>query len=219
MLPLLLLSANPAFAAHDDTTLSYLRVTVIDVNGAEVTIRVESRGWDSTQIPFARLGRQFYLDASPPTYSLNSWTNGGVPPAIEWGDGETIANTYLSFTNTVPIRGGADVLRWASREFTHTYDAPGEYTIRVFGSNRYVPNSPAEYPITYGNTFSTTSPGTQAARGGKGGFKSGLQPIGITNTAEVEVGASILEVPVGSGWGLGLLGLLLAGVGVVVLRR
>lgn len=219
---LILVAAPTASAGHDDTSLVALRVTVSDVSGAMVTIDVTARGLDSSELSSARLGRDFFYDHDTSTSALDHWTNAGVPPAVDWGDGNTIANTAIPKTNYSPATptSGRIISSYAG-QFSHTYAAPGVYTIRVFGTNVYADGGEGgSYYITSGNTFSTSTPGIAYNSGTttNTSWRSGLVPIGITDTSMVTVSASALEIPTASTVGLVLLGLVLAGGGLFVLR-
>ena len=71
-----------SFANSDDTTLRGLRVTVTTISDFDVTIQVAGQGSDSSLLPSARLGSEFFYDYT--YYSgLNNWID-VAPPAIDW---------------------------------------------------------------------------------------------------------------------------------------
>jgi len=222
LLAALIVAAAPtARAGHDDTTLVALRVTVSNVSGSMVTIDVTARGIDSSELSSAPLGRDFFYDHEISTSALDHWTNAGVPPAIDWGDGMIVANTALpktDYSSSTPTSGRP--ISFFAGQFMHTYAAPGVYTIRVFGTNVYANSTEESYTITSGNTFSTSTPGIAFNSGTSTdtSFASGLVPIGITDTAMATVSPILSEIPTASTVGLLLLGLALAGGGLLVLR-
>jgi len=181
---IVVLGTGVAVANHDETTLRGLRVTVTSVNDFDVTIDVAGQGSDSSVLPSARLGSQFFYDY---TYypGLNNWTN-SVPPAVDWGDGSSIPNIGVPFTGTNAANGTITF----RGQFMHTYAAPGDYTIRSFGTNVYIASylTPS-VAVLSGNLFSARSPGvvynsgtfTNTAR------FTGTDPIGLTTTAMVSV--------------------------------
>jgi hypothetical protein len=218
---LILVAAPTARAGHDDTSLVALRVTVSDVSGTMVTIDVAARGIDSSALSSAPLGRDFFYDHDTGTSALDHWTNAGVPPAIDWGDGMIVANTALpktDYSSSTPTSGRT--ISFFAGQFMHTYAAPGVYTIRVFGTNVYANSTDESYTITSGNTFSTSTPGIAFNSGTstEPSWAYGLVPIGITDTSMVTVSAAVLEIPTASTVGLVLLGLALAGGGFFLLR-
>ena len=197
-------------ANRDDTTLFGLRVTVKSVNDFDVTIEVAGQGSDSAALPSARLGSEFFYDYRYYP-GLNSWTN-AVPPAIDWGDGSSIANVGIPYTGTNAANGTTTF----DGQFMHTYAAPGNYTIRSFGTNiRIATVATPSASVLSGNLFSTLSPGviynqgtyTNTAR------STGTVPIGLTNTATVSVPAVVnVGGAGGGGGGCGLIGIELIAV-------
>jgi hypothetical protein len=173
-----------SFANSDDTTLRGLRVTVTTISDFDVTIQVAGQGSDSSLLPSARLGSEFFYDYT--YYSgLNNWID-VAPPAIDWGDGNSIPNVGVPFTGANAVNGTTTF----NGQFMHTYSAPGNYTIRSFGTNIYLASyrSPS-VAVLSGNLFSALSPGvvynsgtfTNTAR------FTGTVPIGLTTTAVVTV--------------------------------
>jgi len=207
---IVVLGTGVAVANHDETTLRGLRVTVTSVNDFDVTIDVAGQGSDSSVLPSARLGSQFFYDY---TYypGLNNWTN-SVPPAVDWGDGNSIPNIGVPFTGTNAANGTVTF----RGQFMHTYAAPGDYTIRSFGTHIYIGTyTTPSATVLSGNLFSVLSPGvvynsgtyTNTAR------STGTVPVGISNTAMVTVPAA---APTGGGGGggggCGLIGIELVAV-------
>ncbi|MDG1389600.1 MAG: hypothetical protein P8P79_14270 [Halioglobus sp.] len=204
----ILLGTLTAHAGHDDTTLRTLQVTVSDVSGADVTIDISGIGVDSESLASAYLGTQFRLDSN----FVGPW-NPTNPPAINWGDGNTVAATAIPFTGTTPGYGDPD--RTFTGEFMHTYAAPGNYTISVFGANVYAQNS-SDYGPDSG-TYSVSSPSLYAD---SSSYATGLQPIGILQRISVAVGSGAASpVPLLPNLALLALGALLILFGAAALRR
>jgi hypothetical protein len=201
----IMVAALTANAAHDDTTLRTLQVSVANVAGVNVTIDISGSGHDSEDLASAYLGTQALGDSS-----VGTW-NPSAPPAINWGDGSTLAATQIPFTDTVT----ASPLdrRTFTGQFMHTYAAPGNYTISVFGSNIYAASA-SSYSIASG-TFSAVSPSFNDDTVG-----SGSQPIGILQRISVAVGATpATPVPLLPNLALLALGALLILFGAAALRR
>jgi len=141
-----------ARAAHDDSTLIALRVTVGSVNPStgDVTITVSATGMDSHSFGptnGAYLGSQFLHDLNHLTVVTPAL------PAVDWGDGSTLGATNLPFTGTNGTINGYTRQNYRG-QFSHTYGAPGSYTVRVAGMNVY--NRSTEYQITSGNPVYAT---------------------------------------------------------------
>lgn len=172
-----------------------------------------------------------YIPAGAPSFGY---------PALDYGDGSTLPYTYLSLTDTGGGPGGTNVYRNPAT-FTHTYPGPGNYTVRtslqcifcVRGQITYFPagsptNPTSSYSFdyvpdtiignlaaTYRYTGTTVSPYSPAYS-----YRYQITYYGaITNSIVAAVHGSIQEIPTLSEWGLIALGLLLAGVGLVTLRR
>ena len=206
---ILLLGTGVAVANHDETTLRGLRVTVTSVSDFDVTIDVAGQGSDSSVLPSARLGSQFFYDF---TYypGLNNWTN-AVPPAVDWGDGSSIPNSGLPFTGTDAVNGTITF----RGQFMHTYAAPGDYTIRSFGSHIYIATyTTPSATVLSGNLFSVLSPGVVYNSGTytNSTRSTGTVPIGISNTAMVTVPSVVTAGSGGGGGGCGLIGIELIAV-------
>ena len=181
-----------AGANHDDSTLRGLRVTVTDVSNFDVTVDILGRGSDSESLLSGQLGTQFYYDSA-----VGRWLN-AVPPALDWGDGSTIGATGIPFDSPSTTGGGA---RTFTGQFMHTYAAPGNYTIRSFGTHVYLPYYayygyyPPSSIVTEGNIVSVASPAATFNSGSyTSTFYTGTYPIGVSATATV-------SVPNGSGSG------------------
>ena len=171
-----------------------------------------------------------------------SSTNAGVPtygfPALDYGDGDTLATTLLVLEGTGTGPGGSNVYRSAA-SFTHTYPASGSYTVTA--ASLCTACVRAEYTFLYpGGTPTASGPGTidyrpQTVVGNLAGtytysgttetpFGSYLVRyaatyyLAVTNTARVEL-FPLLEIPTTSTWGLLLLGASLLVAGWFALRR
>jgi hypothetical protein len=234
----ILLLGMGVHAAHDDGNLRNLVVTVSSVSGGDVTIDISGTGYDSDDLPAMRLGAQFYYDASSPVGpgELLTWINPSVPPAIDWGDGNALDNTGIPFTGTTAIPTGTSPSSTAtgrtfSGQFMHTYAAPGNYTIRVFGTNVYASccGSPDSSGYMSSGTVSVNTPAYRSSVSSTGSYtrNTGLQPIGMQKSTAVSIssvgatgGATSVEpVPTLSTWAMVLLGLMLASFGLLTLRR
>ena len=124
-------------AGHDDSSLIALRATVSNVNAGDVTIDVIARGYSGSQLNSARLGTQFFFDKGTATNTPDQWIT-PVPPAIDWGDGSTVPSAVVprtSFDSSTATNNRS--ISFYSGQFMHTYAAPGNYTIRLFGTNVY----------------------------------------------------------------------------------
>jgi hypothetical protein len=179
----LLLSSSGAHASHNDSTMIGLRVTVSDVTDNAVTVDVGGQGVSSSELRSARLGSEFWYDGSA---AVDRWVQ-TMPPAIDWGDGSTVANLAIPFTEQTTTISGRFISSF-SGQFMHTYATPGTYTIRSFGTNVYAV-SPTYYGITEGNTFSALSPGIVYDSGARtvSTWSFGTVPIGLTNTDTVSI--------------------------------
>ncbi len=208
VLPLVLAAAT-GHAAHDDTTLRALQVSISDISGNDVTIDVSGSGIDSDSLASIYLGTEALWDGyaahwSPP-----------APPAVDWGDGNVLATTQIPFSGTNGTFNGYGLKTFAG-QFMHTYAAPGNYTISVFGSNVYA-NSGSEYSIASG-TLSVSSPVLTNTNGSTNSL-TGTQPIGILKSVVAAVGGALEPVPALPGLLLGALAALMAWTGVTRLRR
>jgi len=135
------------------------------------------------------------------------------PPAIDWGDGNTIREAFLFGPSAGPWRGS----------FSHTYAAPGRYVITIGD----VMNGPASgLCCVYTGNVITAGPVTGAYTGfynSLGSFDVNTltfsdQPWlkALTNTTVVSTGFGIPAVDVS---GIIALSLLLVGTGLLILRK
>lgn len=191
----------------------------------------------------------FDLTAYTRGYGPNTVTSGGATvanlgstffgyPALDFGDGNTVAAATLGLANPGGGPGGSNVYRGLA-SFSHTYPGPGTFTVRtampcvgcfqssyvVFPAGSPVPNDFSQtidfrptnvignqpLRLTYAGT--TYSPALSASIR----FSARVYPV-VTNTAQVLLG-SVLDVPTTSTWGLFLLGAILIAAGLVHLRR
>lgn len=216
LLGALLLLPATAQAAHDDSTLVALRVTVgsVDPGTGEVTITVSATGLDSDNFYAATgafLGNVFLLSNVPYTLVTPDL------PAIDWGDGSTISATNLTFTGTDGTVGEGLVRRTYSRQFSHTYTSAGNFTIQVGGMNVYA-GFGSPFTITsgnpvYANTWRAHTTGSATTTLPLEGGAATDTSLAVTNTATVDLSA----VPAIERTGLGILALLLAAAGVTLL--
>ncbi len=211
------LHSTLSFANHDDTNIVGLLVTVTGNTNGQVSIDVSGQGDSSSQLPGGALGSQFYYDDSTSTSLFDRWVT-PVPPAVDWGDGSVVANTVIPFTGTDTVTGNPTF----TGQFMHTYAAPGNYTIRSFGTNIYAQSN--SYSLYSGNVFSVTSPVISTDGASTYVRFTGAGAIGVTATATVSpagVGpvAPPAMIPSSSNLTLLLMGLLLSITGFVVLRR
>lgn len=159
-------------------------------------------------------------------------------PALDYGDGSTLPTTTLFLASAGGGPGGSNVYRNLA-SFTHTYAAPGLYTVTA-GSfctfcyrSSYVffpPGSPA--PATFTGVYDylpATVIGNLAAHYTYSGTT--LTPFSdysvrylanlyfaVTNSAQVALG-SIQQIPTASTTGMIALGAVLAAAGLISLRR
>ena len=187
------------------------------------------------------------VDASMRTVDLEltMYTRGGGPygvagrtdlgiPAIEWGDGETVATVPMALTAVGTGPGGSNVYRSAT--FSHTYPAgPEMFTVRAGmscvdcdrGSFVFFPSGsppPATFTQTQSN-LPTQVLGNLAAMTSNSGtvylgtFSTSARYLAetwraVTETAQVLLPTPVTEIPTISEWGMLILGafLLLAGI-------
>lgn len=133
-----------------------------------------------------------FVEENSPTTGLGRANDSLAIPAIAWGDGETLSETALP-----GVAGGTPPFFAYRAAFSHTYEAPGSYTIRVASvCCAPSPESPSYEEILTGN------------------YAEGQ----LTNTAQVVLGTAISEVPISRG-GLFALATLLGGAAVWLVRR
>jgi hypothetical protein len=168
-------------------------------------------------------------------------TTAGYPyagfPALDYGDGDYVSYTTLALASSGGGPGGSNVYRNLA-SFTHTYPAPGSYTVTGASFCTYCvrsgyaffpPGSPAPATFSYSydyvpQTVVGNLAGTLVSSGTTyiSFFSSSVRYmltyyLAVTNTTQVAF--NILEVPTASTWGLLALGALLALTGLVLLRR
>lgn len=147
-------------------------------------------------------------------------------PGIDWGDGVQQPGGTLQLQSNGPPRT-------FSGTFTHTYPAPGEYTVTVgsFGLLGY-PDSPGydnpQLPALTGTVLYATHVERFFLFDFGVIFSSGTNSFefdepaayGIVNRAQAQAGpAPPAEIPTASAWALGLLAGTLVVVGVRALRQ
>jgi hypothetical protein len=223
--------AMPAGADHNDSTPIGLRITVTDVNPTTGTVEFDitvvdddiTDGVASAQSrPFddIAIGTRFTYDRyTTVTYDQYVYeaTNVTLPPAIDFGDGQTVPFARLPLVSDITADPGT-----FRGSFSHTYTTPGNYTITAFVAAVYgVPLG----DITTGDPVST-GPATvmQANVAGTDQRTENIgesSAVGILNTAQVTIDlvSQVSEIPSLGRFGLLALGLALAALGVVVLRR
>jgi hypothetical protein len=155
-------------------------------------------------------------------------------PAFDFGDGSTVLQTTLPLATVAGGPGGTHVYR---RSFTHSYPAPGSfrltvgstcglcYSVRYYQSRTTAPTVITSYyrrplPIIItGNAARTaTFEGTFVfppyifRR-----FTFFIQAL--TNSTMIDLAPEPAAIPTTSSLGLTLLGVLLAGAGILLLRR
>jgi len=157
-------------------------------------------------------------------------------PALDYGDGSTLSYTTLALASSGGGPGGSNVYRNLA-SFTHTYPAPGTYTITGASictfcyRTQYVffpPGSPVPTTFSYSYDYvPQTVVGNLAATYKYSGttdfFDYSVRYaytvyLAVTNTTQVMLRGP-LSVPAASTWGLVALGALLALGGLAVLRR
>jgi hypothetical protein len=155
-------------------------------------------------------------------------------PAFDFGDGSTVVQTTLPLATVAGGPGGTHVYR---RSFTHSYPAPGSfrltvgstcglcYSVRYYRSRTSAPTVITSYyrrpphPIVTGHVAQTTtfvgtfvSPPYIFRR-----FTYFVQAL--TNGTDVHLAPTAAPIPAVSSAGLVVLGVLLAGAGLLLLRR
>lgn len=194
---MVVLGSGVAFAGHDESNLIGLRLTVQNVNQGQVTVQITGQQYSGLAIVSGRLGSQFWYDGST---SLDRWVT-PVPPALDWGDGSTVLNLAIPFTyqTSTSTTSGRAVSRFTG-QFMHTYAAPGNYTIRSFGTAIYAECCSTTYAVTYGNAFSALSPVMAYNSGSYTTTRfTGTYPIGVTNTVMASVTQGGGGGPAGAG--------------------
>lgn len=223
--------AMPAFADHNDSTPIGLRITVTDVNPTTGTVEFDITvvddditdgvaSTDSRPFDDIAIGTRFTYDRyTSVTYDQYVYeaVNVTLPPAIDFGDGQTVPFARLPLVSDITADPGT-----FRGSFSHTYTTPGNYTITAFVAAAY---GVALGDITTGDPVSTgPATVTQANVAGTDQRTENIdstEAVGILNTAAVEVVlfSPVSEIPSLGRFGLLALGLALAAFGVVVLRR
>ena len=156
-----LLAVSPAAADHNDSTPVGLRITVTNVDpfSGEVDFDITvvdddiTDGVASTNSrPFddILIGQRFTYDRyDTVTYDQYVYvaTNVSLPPAIDFGDGNTVPFSRLPLVSDITSDPGT-----FRGSFSHTYTTPGVFTITAFVAGAY---GVLLTEITTGNPVST----------------------------------------------------------------
>lgn len=198
-----------------------IRVTVADV-------RPELLEADLDLTMYTRVGPYGSSYAGVPTYGF---------PAIDYGDGSTVPSTTLFLAGTGTGPGGSNVYRNAA-SFTHTYPAPGQYTVTAASlctaciQGNYTFLYPGGTPTSFGSSTIDYMPATVVGNLAGTTTSSGTMatPFGfylvrfvmtyyqaVTNTGPVNLQAA--PIPTSSSWGHLILGGGLLLLGVFLLHR
>lgn len=214
---LLIAVSSAAWANHDDSELQGLRVTVgsVDSVTGDVTITITATGLDSSTFRTGTglfLGTQFLKDANTGTPVLSMISP--KIPAIDWGDGSTLAATNVPLSSATGGNGGNPLYKG---QFSHTYATAGSYTIRAFGvhvrEGGYLSTN-TNIPY-YGNAVYQPTWKVKSYSGGTNTYRS--VAFGVSQTAT----ATLAAVPSLPSKGLGALAaaLALSGAALLTIRR
>jgi len=200
-----------------------IRVTVADVRPALLEA-------DLDLTAYTRTGGYSYVYAGVPELGI---------AALDFGHGTTLPTTTLDLTNPGGGPGGSSVFH-SLASFTHTYPTTGTYTVRTsmpcYGCYRgsyvvFPPGNPASpvFSTVYDYVPTSVTGNLVATYAYSGTYPTPSSDYSlryrftaysaITNTAQVVFRQAVQEIPSLSQWGLMLLGVMLAGGGVFVLRR
>ncbi len=202
---LVLCAAGPARAAGRP---SGLRVTVTGVAGTTVNVDVtlNTNSVYPAVTAAGLLGNRIY---NPYASNIGTLLN-PVLPALDWGDGVgTVAGTTIPNVSPGVYRGS----------FSHTYAAPGAFTVTSNAAARVGYVSTVGPVMTTGNSVIVTAFSFRAVNALGTATSTytftGLAPyiIGVTATA------TAAPVPTASTWAVLVLAVLLILSGVVVLLR
>ena len=223
---------TPAVADHNDSTPIGLRITVTNVDPIsgevefDITV-VDDSITDGVASAISRpindivIGQRFTYDRyTTVTYDqyVHVATNVTLPPAIDFGDGQTVPFTRLNLVSDITTDPGT-----FRGSFSHTYTTPGNFTITAFAANAYgvalteitTGNAVSVGPLNFGQTnIANTDSRTDSL--------SSEEAVGISNTAQVAITGGVSQattVPTLGRVGAVLFGLALAGLGTVLLRR
>lgn len=222
---------TPAVADHNDSTPIGLRITVTNVDPISGEVEFDITVVDdditdgvasTTSRPFDDIviGRRFTYDR----YTSNTYdqyvhvaTNITLPPAIDFGDGQTVPFTRLPLVSDITTDPGT-----FRGSFSHTYTTPGTFTITAFVAHAYgvaltditTGNAVSTGPVNFGQTnIANTESRSETL--------SSEEAVGISNTAQAAITlvSQATTVPTLGRVGAVLFGLALAGLGTVLLRR
>ena len=171
------------------------KVTVTNADPATGDVDIYVTGYMDNTYPFTTLWIGFY------TFF------GGAAPAIDWGDGSTVPpfgngpSTGIPRVATSTSISGFNVHVYRG-SFSHTYAAPGSYTI----TSNSVPRPINHTPITGNYALTPTYFGTYAY-------------LFLSNTAVADLSFDAINIPTTSEVGLLALALALGTAGALFLRR
>lgn len=213
------------------SALTGIRVTPLGVDSDTlnvelgVTVYTTGAGQGIYQYNHAFLGDSYDVYVtSPHPLAFHFRVLNPAVPAIQWGDGETLARATAPLVATGPPRtyGAA---------FSHTYPAPGDYEVSVgsFGligrpdSSAY--ENPRLPPVAGDALYTQTvqrffirdygvflTSGTETLR------FDGPRAIALTDSTPIDLLGAVLEVPNLSSWGLASLAGALLAAGWLILR-
>lgn len=175
------LLALPASASH----WRGIRATIQDIDPATLSVDISVTAYTSERGPFT----ENYIETQSPQIGIGD-TTATTLAAIAWGEGEIIQSTEL------PGVAGGPFATYRGA-FSHTYETPGTFTIRVVAECCAPTPEATDYPEVITGNF--INEGT------------------LTNTVEVVL-SSVSEVPMSRG-GLFTLAALLAGAAIWLVRR
>ena len=226
-----------AAAAHAQNTVVGIRATVTAVDPGTATADLDVTQYTSPALgtpgSVGFIGDQYSATSvfGPYVYTFVFRANTPDINAIEYGDAVTLDQATLPLA----AAGTPNTFRGS---FSHVYPGPGAYTARVgtFTFGGYPDDGPypgydnPKDPLITGNRVPVTGAVNLdylVYMTGAPVFSTTINFIpaypsfaaNFTNTVQVVVSQSILEIPTQSELGLGILALLLAGTAVVLMRR
>jgi hypothetical protein len=172
----------PASASH----WRGIRATLQNVDQVTRVVDISVTGYTSERSPFT----ETYVEENTPYVGIGDSTD-TANPAVAWGDGELIQSTEL------PGVAGGPFATYRGA-FSHTYEAPGAYTIRVTSECCAPTPEQSEYAEMITGNF--------------------IYEGTLSNTVQVVLGGLVSEVPLSRG-GLITLAALLAGAAMWLVRR